>query len=144
MSELKSFQLNLNNDKESKQQFVDGYVDSEEDESINDSSEEDQIKIVAPRRKGGKNVLEKMLIDQSIKQQTAYLKAQKTIYKLRAEIDTEEIKTRYLKLDLNNTQVKLEEEISKNNQMKNVNLENWSLKILMFLYVLWSIIYKIY
>lgn len=146
--ELKNFQTNLNMDKETKQQFVDKEIEDEhkfEEESISDSSsseEEEHIKIIAPRKKG-KSGLDQLLLEQTISQQKAYLKAQKTISKLRSEIDTEEVKTRYLKLDLNNLQVKLDEEVEKNKEMNKelskINFENMAFKAFIIFYIFWSI-----
>jgi hypothetical protein len=141
MSELKNFQDNLIKDNETKFQFIDKKVDSEEEES---SSEEESLKIVAPRRKAGKGGLDKMLLEQSIAQQNAYLKAQKAIYKLKSEIDIEEVKTRYLKLDLNNIQVSLDEEKEKNKVLYLTQVENWSLRIAIVLYILWIVISKLF
>ena len=141
MSELKNFQDNLIKDNETKFQFIDKKVDSEEEES---SSEEESLKIVAPRRKAGKGGLDKMLLEQSIAQQNAYLKAQKAIYKLKSEIDIEEVKTRYLKLDLNNIQVSLDEEKEKNKVLYRTQVENWSLRIAIVLYILWIVISKLF
>jgi hypothetical protein len=142
MSELKNFQDNLIKDNETKFQFIDKKVDSEEDSSS--SSEEESLKIVAPRRKAGKGGLDKMLLEQSIAQQNAYLKAQKAIYKLKSEIDIEEVKTRYLKLDLNNIQVSLDEEKEKNKVLYLTQVENWSLRIAIVLYILWIVISKLF
>jgi hypothetical protein len=141
MSELKNFQDNLIKDNETKCQFIDKKVDSEEEES---SSEEESLKIVAPRRKAGKGGLDKMLLEQSIAQQNAYLKAQKAIYKLKSEIDIEEVNTRYLKLDLNNIQVSLDEEKEKNKVLYLTQVENWSLRIAIVLYILWIVISKLF
>jgi hypothetical protein len=141
MSELKKFQVNLDTDKEVKNMFIDK---DNEDSSENDSSEEeeDHIKIVAPRKTKKGNPIDTMLFEQTIAQQKAYLKAQKTIYRLKSEIDTEEIKTRYLKLDLNNLQVKLDDEIVKNKNMSVVQLENMTLRVVIVLYILWRILYR--
>ena len=140
MSELKNFQTNLDNSKESKQSFVDNDVDS----SDSDNDEEEQVKIITQRKNKGKNGLDTMLLEQSISQQNAYLKAQRTIYKLRSEIDVEEVKLRYLKLDLNNVQVKLDEQIEKNKILGNTKIENTILRFVLVIYTFFIIYGKIY
>ena len=101
-SDLKNFQRYLDVNEDEKRHFVNNEVVSDSDE------ESDTIKIVHPKKYKKKNGVDIMLMEQLISQQNAYLKAQKEIYKLHTEIDTEEIKTRYLKLDLNNIQVNVE------------------------------------
>jgi len=104
--ELKNFQRSLDEDAEEKHRFVNAEVEDSEEDS---ESEAEAIKIVAPKKPKKSSQIDTMLMEQLIAQQKAYLKAQKTIYKLRTEIDTEEVKTRYIKLDLNNEQVKVTE-----------------------------------
>jgi hypothetical protein len=142
MSELKKFQTNLDCDKEAKNMFVNKERDDvSDDESISDDEEEvvqEHIKIMAPRKSKKGSAIDAMLFEQTIAQQKAYLKAQKTIYRLQSEIDTEEVKTRYLKLELNNLEVKLSEEVSKNKIMSSVQIENIVLRAVIVLYTLWS------
>ncbi len=68
-----------------------------------------------------------------IQQQHQYLKAQKTIYNLKNEIDTEEVRSRYLKLDLNNAQVKIVE--MKQKLLKNQKDIHRSMIINIFLFI---------
>jgi hypothetical protein len=143
MSELKKFQTNLDSDKEVKNMFVNKERDEvSEDESISDEEEvvQEHIKIMAPRKNKKGSAIDAMLFEQTISQQKAYLKAQKTIYRLQSEIDTEEVKTRYLKLELNNLEVKLGEEVSKNKILSSVHMENMALRVVIVLYMLWSTI----
>ena len=143
MSEVKNYQRNLDNDREAKNLYVDAEVEEDEEESGSESgSDEEQIKIVAPRRKK-KSTMDTMLLGQSMSQQKELLKAQKLIYKLKAEINNEEVKTRYLKLDLNNAQVRLEEELVKNKQLFQAKVENAILRVFILLYILWSMYVKI-
>lgn len=106
--EVRNFQRSLNEDSDEKYRFVNADVEESDSE---DSEEEDTeaIKIVPPKKAKKQSHIDKMLMTQLVAQQKAYLRAQKTIYKLRTEIDTEEVKSRYIKLDLNNAQVKIEE-----------------------------------
>ena len=143
MSELKKFQTNLDSDKEVKNMFVNKERDEvSDDESISDEEEvvQEHIKIMAPRKNKKGSAIDAMLFEQTISQQKAYLKAQKTIYRLQSEIDTEEVKTRYLKLELNNLEVKLGEEVSKNKILSSVHMENMALRVVIVLYMLWSTI----
>lgn len=112
-SELKNFQRSLDEDVEEKRRYVDAEADVTEDEDTEDE-EQEAIKIVAPRKPKKKSNVDTMLMEQLIAQQKAYLKAQRAIYKLRTEIDTEEVKTRYIKLDLNNAQVRIGELTAEN------------------------------
>jgi hypothetical protein len=144
MKELKNFQANLNSDRDAKQQYIDKQVDTEDESITDDSDVEEPIKIIASRKKGGKSGLDKMLLEQTISQQNLYLKAQKTISKLRTEIDIEEVKTRYLKLDMNNLQVKLYQEFEKNREMRNeifnAKAENFIFRVFVVLYIMWRIL----
>jgi hypothetical protein len=144
MKELKNFQTNLNSDRDAKQQYIDKQVDTEDESITDDSDVEEPIKIIARRKKAGKSGLDKMLLEQTINQQNLYLKAQRTISKLRTEIDIEEVKTRYLKLDMNNLQVKLDQQFDKNKEMKNemfnVRAENFIFRVVVVLYIMWRIL----
>ena len=103
-SDLKNYQRSLDEDQEEKRRFADVEEDTE-----SESESEEAIKIVPPKKAKKRSQIDTMLMEQLIAQQKAYLKAQKTIYKLRTEIDTEEVKTRYVKLDLNNAEVRITE-----------------------------------
>lgn len=109
-SNLKNFQRSLDENEDEKRHYVNAEVEeSESDDSESENEEQEAIKIVAPRKQKKKSNVDTMLMEQLISQQKSYLKAQRTIYKLRTEIDTEEVKTRYLKLDLNNAEVRISE-----------------------------------
>lgn len=136
-AEVKNFQRDLDGDREAKNRFVDAEDDSVSCSEDNSSDEEEeQIKIVAPRKKK-KSAIDTMLLEQTLNQQKSYIKAQKTIYKLRSEVDTEEVKMRYLKLDLNNVQVKLDEALVKNKELFKVQIENLVLRVIIVFYILW-------
>ena len=89
------FQKNLDNDKDLQASFISAEADSE--------SDSETCKIVLPRRarKRGTDTNQELLY-QLINQQTVLAKTKKKMYELQAEIDKEEVVTRYLKLDLNN------------------------------------------
>jgi hypothetical protein len=143
--ELKNFQNTLSTNNEMKQNFVESKQNDSSSEDDSDSGSDcDHIKISSQFKNKNKNKnLENMLLEQSIIQQNAFLKAQKTIYKLKSEIDSEEVKTRYLKLDLNSLQVELREEIDKNKILFRTQVENWTLRTIVVLYIIWSAIHKI-
>lgn len=138
MSEIKKFQVNLDSDKEAKNMFIDNEVKSDSDNCS--SEDEDKVKVITHRKSGKKGAIDTMLFERMVTQQHEFLKAKKTIYRLQSEIDIEEVKTRYLKLDLNNLQVQLDSEIVKNKNMSLVYVENMALRVVIVLYVLWSIL----
>ena len=140
MSDLKKFQSNLDSDKEAKNMFVSKEKEDSENDSNSEEDEEEHIKIVAPRKIKKGSAIDTMLFEQTIAQQKAYLKSQKTIYRLQSEIDTEEVKTRYLKLELNNLQVRLDDEVLKNKTMSAVQLENMVLRVFLAMYILWRLV----
>lgn len=105
MSDLKDFQRSLNRNEEQKSHFV----NKDNSDSESSDSESETVRLSFPKKTKTTNPIDTMIMEQLIKTQKSYLKAQKTIYKLQTEIDTEEVKTRYLKLDLNNAQVHNEE-----------------------------------
>ena len=143
MSDLKKFQSNLDSDKEAKNMFVSKEKEDSENGSNSEEDEEEHIKIVAPRKIKKGSAIDTMLFEQTIAQQKAYLKSQKTIYRLQSEIDTEEVKTRYLKLELNNLQVRLDDEVLKNKTMSAVQLENMVLRVFLALYILWRLVSRV-
>lgn len=111
-SHLKKFQHSLNENTDEKNQFINSKIQSDSDIEIESDSESESETVtltIPPKKTKRENHIDFLLMEQLIKQQKAYLKAQKTIYKLQTEIDTEEVKTRYIKLDLNNAQVRIED-----------------------------------
>lgn len=137
-SDVREFQRELNNDEDEKMHFVESTIPDSSSES-----DHDEVRIVAPRRRKKKGHIDTMLMEQLLLQQKACMKAQKKIYELQTEIDTEEIKTRYIKLDLNNAQVKANEEKEKRQNMKKElfrsRVENWVTRVLIILYILYSL-----
>jgi hypothetical protein len=103
--EVKNFKKNLDNDKQEQNFFVNSEVSDEDDDnnlSDTDILENETITIVPSSK------MDSVLLQQLFKQQNVVLNAQRTIYKLKNEINKEELKMRYLKLDLNNTECDLE------------------------------------
>lgn len=97
-------ELNTNNDM--KQNFINGSasdVSSDSDEDVQES-----CRIMVPKQKKGRDP-NTMLLSELIIQQKLYMKSQKKVFKLQNEINVEEVRTRYIKLDLNNAQVTIEE-----------------------------------
>lgn len=112
-------------------------------ESDSDSESQRSCRIVVPKyhRKKDPSTL---LLEQLVAQQQAFLKSQRKVYKLKGEIDTNEVRERYLKLDLNNAQVEVEElKEKKKNTEKNMfyaRVENWVVRLTLLAYIFFTII----
>ena len=128
------FQKNLDVDKDLQTSFI----------SAEAESESETCKIVLPRRsrKRGTDTCQELL-HQLIDQQAVLAKTQKKMYELRAEIDKEEVVTRYLKLDLNNSIVNLGETKENLCQTKTelfyARSENWAVRVGFTAYILFYI-----
>lgn len=131
------FQKTLDNDKDMKNSFINAEVDESD-------SEDDTCEIIIPKRKKKKGIdTSQELLFQLIKQHHILSKTQKKMYELQSEIDKEEVSTRYIKLELNNTQVNLE----KNNVLMKecrthllyAKIENWSVRCIVVAYILHNI-----
>jgi len=134
MTDVKDYQRDLNTNESSKRHFIDADADDESEDS-----DQNEVRIIAPVRNRKKGHLDEMVMEQLLAQQRAYIKAQKRICKLQTEIDTEEVRTRYLKLDLNNAQVKADEEketrLKVEKELYNAHVENWVFRLLMVLFM---------
>jgi hypothetical protein len=140
---INELQQHLDTDTKEREHFVNAVVESDSE----DSEEKQEIRVLAPRRKNKKGRMDELLMEQLLFQQKQTLKAQKKIYELQTEIYTEEVKTRYIKLDLNNLQVKNEEikdKLSKTKvKLSQSEIENWITRVLIFVYIFWSVYAKI-
>jgi len=142
MSELKNYQRDIDADHEVKRSFVDAGNETDEESDGEDEYGNLPIQIVSqqPKKKAHIDV---MLMAQLTAQQKETFRAQKIIGKLRAQIESDEIRTRYLKLDLNNAQVKAEEETVKTKDLSTklikAQLEIWIVRMLFTLYIFWYI-----
>ncbi len=144
-SDVKTFQQSLNRDNETKHQ----YIDAENEENSSDDEQDDNdiplVRIASDsntnRKK--KDNMEIVLMNQLVNQQNAYLKAQKKIFKLQSTIDTEEVKSRYTVLELNNVQVKLDDNRAKfavaNKKLFCSRMENYISRVVLLVYILWTI-----
>jgi hypothetical protein len=130
-SNLSNYQKSLNDSADSKKRFLESEGISESESS--ESEKEVKVQKTVTKHRKVSNGIDMLLMEQYIQQQQQYLKAQKTIYKLKNEIDTEEVRSRYLKLDLNNAQVKIVE--MKQKLLKNQNNIHRSTVINIFLFV---------
>lgn len=103
---LNMFQKKINEDNDIKSSYI-----SSSALNFDSDSESDAYKIVIPKnnRKKNTDTTSQELLFQLLKQHKKLLKTQKRMYKLQSEFDKEEIKGRYVKLDLNNAQVSVEE-----------------------------------
>ena len=154
-STLNMFQRNLNEDTDLKSSYVNAENSDSEDSEDSECSETvestNACKIIFPKSNRSKNKkldTSQELLSQLIKQHQVSSNTQKKMYKLQSELDKEEITSRYIKLDLNNTQIKLEEykeqlETSKQ-QLTNSKIENWTLRSVIFLYIIFKIYCLLY
>ena len=149
-STLHMFQKNLNEDTELKSSYINAEnSESDSDYSDDNNDPKNECKIIFPNRSKNKNIdTSQELLSQLIKQHQVISNTQKKMYKLKSELDKEEITSRYIKLDLNNTQIKLEEskvqlETSKQ-QLTNSKIENWTLRSVMLLYFMLKIYFFLY
>jgi len=112
--ELKNFQRNLSSDNDMKSDFVNiGRGDLEHDNTI---------RVQLPRGGGEtKSSIDLRLMEELMKQQELYIKAKEKIFSLQNEVNLEEVRSRYVKLDLNNAQVKNEELTLENTSLKKEN-----------------------
>ena len=136
---LNIFQKQLDEDEETKSSFV----DASNDES---DSETEGCKIVFPKHKRKRNDTIQELLHQLLQQNKELVKIQKKQYELQSELDQEEIRGRYVKLDLNNAQVAADDAKDKLKTTKKrlfkSQVENWvwrSIMILFFLYQLYCL-----
>jgi hypothetical protein len=101
-----------------------------------DSESDDTYKIVIPRSKKKNHDTSQELLFQLIRQNQILSKTQKKMYRATGI-------ARYIKLDLNNTQVKLDETKDKfkvcKKELKHARIENWIVRGLVLLYFLFQI-----
>lgn len=95
MSSLKQLRKVLKEDSDVKRDYINARAQDMEDINASVECKTDNINLE--------------IFQQLLKSQQENIENQKTIYELRSEIDTEEVKSRYIKLDLNNATVKSED-----------------------------------
>jgi hypothetical protein len=139
-SNVNMFQKIINED----QEIRSSYIQAENDSDSEEEEEEESCKIIIPPRPKSKHTdTSKELLFEMIRQNTILLKTQKKMYKIQAELDKEEVSSRYLKLDLNNIQVKLEETNDKikiyKKELKFSQIENWIVRGLALMYFIFKI-----
>ena len=117
------------------------YVHNEKESDS--ESEDDTCKIVFPSRSKKNTDTSQEMLFQLIKQNHVLSKTHKKMYKLQAELDTEEINSRYIKLELNNTQVNLDETKIKfkscKKDLKKSYIVNFCLSGIILLYIIFWI-----
>ena len=127
-SNVNMFQKVLNEDDGMKSGMKSSYVNAENE---SDSESDDTCKIVIPRSKKKNHDTSQELLFQLIRQNQILSKTQK-------KLDKEEVTARYIKLDLNNTQVNLDETKDKfkvcKKELKHTRIENWIVRGLVLLY----------
>lgn len=134
---LNMYQKNLDDDKEIQESFIKADVLDNESESESES----EYKIVLPKRSKKHSDTSQNLLHQLIYQNERLSKIQKRMYTIKAELDREEIINRYIKLDLNNSQINLKDmkydfEVC-NKELKYARIENWVSRISMLLYIVY-------
>lgn len=136
-SNVNMFQKVLDEDAGMKSSYVHAENDSDYE------SEDDACKIVIPRANKKHTDTSKELLFQLIRQNQVLSRTQKKMYELQSELDKEEITSRYIKLDLNNTQVKLDETKEKfkacKKELKYALIENWLVRGFTLLYFLFQV-----
>ena len=139
-NELKNFQNNLKNNKDTSSKFIHNNNEGDCSDCSEEGSGNNTYNIKIPGKKSGKsgnNNINYNLLCQIINQQNTISKIQKKMYKLQSELDQEEIKSRYTRLELNNTQVDIDEyQDTIKNIKKNLytsRIENWIVRIMSFM-----------
>ena len=143
---LHIFQKNINEDSEVKNAFIKAENVNSDSDSEYDS--DNKCKIIIPKSKNKNKDTSQELLAQLMNQNQVLAKMQKKFYKLKTEMDREEITSRYIKLDLNNVQVKLDENKEKLNivkkQLKNSRIENLSFRVIVISYIVFHIYFFFY
>lgn len=133
--DVRNLQKKLYSDHDTVREFIDHDKSSESD---SESDVQESCRIVVPKRRS-KHSLD-FLLQELVNHQKMYISSQRKVMKLKTEIDTEEVRTRYLKLDLNNAQVLADERKDRLTKMKNVlvsaQIENWIFRGLLLMAVI--------
>jgi hypothetical protein len=138
-SDLNMFKKVLDNNYDVKYDYVNADNESEDSEADSEA-----CKIIIPSRPKKKYTdTSQELLFQLLKQNQILSNTQKKMYKLQGELDKEEIITRYIKLDLNNSQVKLEETNDElkiyKNKFSQCRIEILIVRCLVFMYIIFRI-----
>jgi hypothetical protein len=142
---VRRVQDSLAHDNGMRRDFLDHDNDSDSSDVSTDSEvPRDRVKVSFPKRKKRHNM--DYLLQELVAQQKLYLRSQRKVMKLKTEMETEEVRTRYLKLDLNNAQVTSEERKEKLKTLKELHyyskMENWVVRgcmlvcLLLYLYTI--------
>lgn len=135
---LNIFQKQLDDDEETKNSYVTASKDGSDSES-----ESERCKIVFPKHKRKKTDTSQELLFQLLRQHKQLAKSQKKQYELQSELDQEEMRGRYVKLDLNNAQVESKEAKEElkitSTKLFNSYVENWAWRAIMLAYVLFQL-----
>ena len=136
---IKNFQKHLNNDHETRSDYISAEIDSDSDSDFN----QDEFRVVLPKKKKKKGDVTTELVNQLVQYHSKLTNIHKKYYKLQSELDKEEICNRYTKLDLNNMQIKFDETFEKlilNRKMLRFSrLENWITRGVFALYTIFSV-----
>jgi hypothetical protein len=124
--------------KNEKDFFINNEVSQEEYSSDEEPLKNDLITIIPST---SKSKTDTVILRQLFNQQNLLLKSQRAIYKLKNEINKEEIKMRYLKLDLNNSNIINQE---KESEIDNLNLQVFISKSENHMFRALSLLYSMY
>ena len=135
---VKNLQEKLSKDSDLKREYIENSYSSDDEENSFSSSEEDNFqescRVMIPKKKRKKRHSTDFLLHELISQQKTYMIAQKKVMKLKSQIDIDEVRTRYIKLDLNNVQVEASELKEKLKKLEKSHLyskvENWVSRVL--------------
>lgn len=109
--ELKNLQHKLKNNEDAKRFYIEASDVEEDDESHcgNEVKLSLKKKNTKKRNINTKGDINMILFEQFMNKQEELNKTNIELYQLKTELDVEEVKTRYVRLELNNAQVDLEE-----------------------------------
>lgn len=135
-NELKQFQQDFYNNIDQQRE----YVNAENTDSDSESDNEEQLRITR-LKSHKKGRMDDLVISYMINQQKEVRKVEKKMAELQRQLDKEEIESRYLKLDLNNSQVERDNALDILNQTKQTLLKTRLVLLLVivlnFLYLFW-------
>jgi len=145
---VRQLQEHLHHDNVTQREYLDH--DASDSSSVSESSDA-ECRVTIPRRRNkGKAKSIDFLLQELITQQKMYLKSQMKVMLLKSERDVEEVRTRYLKLDLNNSQVAVEEGKERATTLRKTvaqyahshfraRTENWITRLLIVLWVIFQV-----
>lgn len=141
----KQYQEELDQDQDMKSDYLNAEVSSSES-SDDEGSRSLDFNVVLPKSSKSKRRYdtEQQLFVQLMNTQKTLMKYQKKNYKLQSEIDKSEIENRYIKLDLNNAQVKINKYKEDIKDIKAVLKKTKRDKIVMMVIICLFVLYRVW